>query len=554
MLDSRAASIEYQAQTKGLDLLEDLYDTKLIGSVKASTWLKINRLRFYLDIVADKAFYTDEQVIDLTYIYECMIEIADINNLPAPPSNITISAPVTLIGIQGPTGAAGTSAYLYIAYATDNLGTGYSLTPDSTRPYIALIQSSLPILTLTSTNFAGLWQKYLGDDGTNGTDGTDGSDGTDGQTILNGTVDPTSEGTDGDFYINTTSWTIFGPKASGSWPSGQALTGPTGPSGTNGTNGTDGKTILNGSGAPSNGLGNDGDFYIDTLNDVLYGPKSGGVWGSSVSIVGPTGATGAAGSDGADGSNGTSSYLWIAYSDSLTGSGFTLSFDSSKDYIALLVTTSSTTPSQSDFDNLWYRYKGEGDRWATFSTTSMTIGTGTKSLIVETSLSYTTGQYIVIAEDNVPANRMEGYVITYDRFTGQMSVDVDTTAGSGTIANWDVNLQGAGTPSPGTGTPFENLDVDIATSPEVVDTFTTSSAKGVVWDFVIEQGTIRRVSSIVATWESSTVSYCEYGAVEIGDSSPVTMSVDINSGSVRLLSTVTTDNWIITGRRYLIVN
>lgn len=46
-------------------------------------------------------------------------------------------------------------------------------------------------------------------------------------------------------------------------------------------------TILNGSGAPSVSLGNNGDFYIDVTADCLYGPKASGVWPSScVSLVG----------------------------------------------------------------------------------------------------------------------------------------------------------------------------------------------------------------------------------------------------------------------------
>ena len=57
-----------------------------------------------------------------------------------------------------------------------------------------------------------------GANGTNGTNGTNGSNGADGNTILNGTSDPTSEGVDGDFFLNTDTNVLFGPKASGSWP------------------------------------------------------------------------------------------------------------------------------------------------------------------------------------------------------------------------------------------------------------------------------------------------------------------------------------------------
>lgn len=58
----------------------------------------------------------------------------------------------------------------------------------------------------------------------------------------------------------------------------QGDTGPAGPAGANG------KTILNGSGAPSSGIGVDGDFYIDTASTQFYGPKANGAWGSALSL------------------------------------------------------------------------------------------------------------------------------------------------------------------------------------------------------------------------------------------------------------------------------
>lgn len=63
----------------------------------------------------------------------------------------------------------------------------------------------------------------------------------------------------------------------------QGLTGDTGPQG---PAGLDGKTVLNGSGAPSSGLGVDGDFYIDTTAIAIYGPKTSGAWGSPTSLIG----------------------------------------------------------------------------------------------------------------------------------------------------------------------------------------------------------------------------------------------------------------------------
>lgn len=125
-----------------------------------------------------------------------------------------------------------------------------------------------------------------------------------GRTILNGSVAPTTEGDDGDFYVRTSTWTIYGPKTAGAWGSPTSLVGPAGSSGTNGTNGTDGvdgvdgtdgNTVLNGTGAPSGGTGVDGDFYVDTAAWDIYGPKTAGAWGAGESLIGPQGPTGASG-------------------------------------------------------------------------------------------------------------------------------------------------------------------------------------------------------------------------------------------------------------------
>jgi hypothetical protein len=57
--------------------------------------------------------------------------------------------------------------------------------------------------------------------------------------------------------------------------------------------GVDGKTVRSGSGAPAAELGVDGDFYINTAANTLYGPKTTGAWGSATSLVGPQGESAA---------------------------------------------------------------------------------------------------------------------------------------------------------------------------------------------------------------------------------------------------------------------
>jgi hypothetical protein len=46
--------------------------------------------------------------------------------------------------------------------------------------------------------------------------------------------------------------------------------------------------VLSGTGAPAVSAGHDGDFYLDTIAGVLYGPKAGGTWpATGMSLTGP---------------------------------------------------------------------------------------------------------------------------------------------------------------------------------------------------------------------------------------------------------------------------
>jgi hypothetical protein len=63
-------------------------------------------------------------------------------------------------------------------------------------------------------------------------------------------------------------------------------TGPTGAAGPAGTAGTNGNTVLHGAGAPTPGDGVNGDFWINTTTSAIYGPKAGGVWPAPSSLIG----------------------------------------------------------------------------------------------------------------------------------------------------------------------------------------------------------------------------------------------------------------------------
>jgi len=105
-----------------------------------------------------------------------------------------------------------------------------------------------------------------------------GSDGINGNTILSGSGAPSATlGVAGDYYQRTDTEELLGPKlVDANWTGVNVITLP----------GTDGKTTLSGDGAPAASLGSDGDFYLDTTGDDIYGPKTSGSWGSGTSIIG----------------------------------------------------------------------------------------------------------------------------------------------------------------------------------------------------------------------------------------------------------------------------
>lgn len=392
----------------------------------------------------------------------------------------------------GQAGTAGQNAFLYIGYAEDASGTGYSVAPSSTRGYIAFKQSTTVIIP-TAATFAGLWQKYKGDTGDDGDTGSAGQS----QYLFQAWADDSS-GTGFTLTFNASKkYTAFLVKSNNTPPVQADFTGLwakyVGDNGTNGTNGTNGASAFtyiayadaaDGTGFTLTFNSSKNYIAIKSTTSPLSPPVQADFAGLWFNYKGSTGGNG---TDGSDGSDGEDAFLYIAYADDTEGSGFTTSFDPDKEYIAFLQSnTLISSPEVGDFAGLWRRYKGDGDRYATFSTTSLTIGTGTKFLSVEKGLAYTTGQRAVIALPNNPANRMEGLVTFYDEGDGQMEIEVDVIYGSGTYATWDVNLTGAPTTLAGQNAYYATIATDQG-SGGTPQALSTTPAKVTQFDTVVAQ-------------------------------------------------------------------
>jgi len=76
------------------------------------------------------------------------------------------------------------------------------------------------------------------------------------------------------------------------------------------------------------------------------------------------------------------------------------------------------------------------------STTSLTIGTGSKSLTITANKAFAVGQVVLIARTSDATNFMFGTVTAYTASSGSMTVDVSLVGGTGTFTDWTVALSG----------------------------------------------------------------------------------------------------------------
>ena len=110
----------------------------------------------------------------------------------------------------------------------------------------------------------------------------------DGALLFNQGAPTAALGKNGDACIDTLAG-IYYQKKGGAWVQAYSTaTGPQGapgPQGTPGAAGANGNTILSGASMPSNTIGYNGDYFLNTNTYQLYGPKTSGAWGSGISLI-----------------------------------------------------------------------------------------------------------------------------------------------------------------------------------------------------------------------------------------------------------------------------
>lgn len=74
------------------------------------------------------------------------------------------------------------------------------------------------------------------------------------------------------------------------------------------------------------------------------------------------------------------------------------------------------------------------------STTSLAIGTGSKTLTTQAGKAWVVGAFVYIASSASVANLMFGQITAYNSETGSLTVNVLSYTGSGTLAAWSIGL------------------------------------------------------------------------------------------------------------------
>ena len=100
-------------------------------------------------------------------------------------------------------------------------------------------------------------QGETGPTGPKGATGATGAKGNDGATWLSGSVAPTTQGVNGDYFINTSNWDIY-KKVSGTWTKNGNIKGATGAQGVKGDKGDKGDTGSQGATGPKGATGAQG--------------------------------------------------------------------------------------------------------------------------------------------------------------------------------------------------------------------------------------------------------------------------------------------------------
>lgn len=129
------------------------------------------------------------------------------------------------------------------------------------------------------------------------------------------------------------------------------------------------------------------------------------------------------------------------------------------------------------------------------STTSLTVGTGTKNITTQSGKNFVVGEWLLVARTAAPTNYMAGQVTSYS--STALVVNATATGGSGTYTDWTISPSGSPGPTGATGPSYaqtrsaktgaytpvagDNGNLIDCTSGTFSLTFTAAATLGAAW-------------------------------------------------------------------------
>ena len=129
--------------------------------------------------------------------------------------------------------------------------------------------------------------------------------------------------------------------------------------------------------------------------------------------------------------------------------------------------------------------------------------------------------------------------ILYDNTSNYMRFDTDGSEKLRIESNGNITLKQKGTIKY-----EENTDVDSAAA-EAVASVVKATHTAAFFDYVIKKGTNVRAGVVTACHDGTNVEFNETSTVDLGDTSDVTLSVDISGTLMRLMATTTSNDWSV---------
>lgn len=154
------------------------------------------------------------------------------------------------------------------------------------------------------------------------------------------------------------------------------------------------------------------------------------------------------------------------------------------------------------------------------SATSVEIGTGAKTLTIETGKGFVIGQAIMIAHNANPDNHMVGYVTGYNSISGELEVNVTSAGGAGTYAAWILSV----TAIQSSSAPYVNRH-DKLWSATTSSTFTVPAGVSGIRAYVIGKGGDGFGSTSLGASASGAGGGIAYGDIAVTPGEDVTITI-----------------------------